>query len=221
MVRYWDLTTKQKSELTQEDIRSLIKIELMEKGVVVPSPPTLVDVQEVVELSQVNVYTVMSRDKYMSRKIVVAFANEKDAIAFTQMNPLAIDYDYSIGSAYKYVRPLVDLSISVDQYYTYADITQMAAMLRERKAALDSNAKAQSEFTKANKIVEEASQDLFEDWHKANATKRRMEVIKRTLDDYIKTAGDRETALKFLNLAFSTAEINEMFNWFEVGDDYN
>lgn len=217
MKTYWDYTEQERSLLTEEQVAALLNLELMSKGVVRPMPPALQPIVTPESLGgKRQCFAVSGKSKYGTDEVFpLAFSSADDVQKFMALNPVKIDYDYEVGTEYKYAMPLSDASISVCELYPYETINAAKVELKRNKAAADSNRKLQEAYEKACKDVDLATSGVWEDWNRCRNERAQMERIVSTFNDYAKlTNGDQFMALGFLEKAYSRDNISNACEWF-------
>lgn len=211
MNRYWDLSEKDRSELTQEQVESLLTVELMEKGVVKVEPPIKVQVEEISPPS-LTLFCV----KAGYRDPGCGYMKAEDA-AEAARNAVALDYDYIGGVHYNKLGKGRDVEITPVQVYTPEELQLQRAKIERNNAAKAANTKADEEYKAACKAVEDACSGVWDDWFEQRSTRSRYERIVKTYKEYLTTCdGNEEIAFKFLRKAYLDPEIALALEWFGV-----
>lgn len=205
---YWDYSEKDRSNLSEEEIKSLLDIELMTKGVLKPKPPVLREIKTI-DLSRKTYYEVGT----------IYFETAEQAATFLTLKPFLQDYDYHIGSEYKYVSPL-EREIQQVSLCKKEDIINLNSILTSNQEAKNFNEKVESEYKKQCKIVEDACKEIWKDYYTCKETVYTLQKIIDTWKEYFKLSkGDCCIATSFLKKAYSIENIKKAMEWFET--DFN
>ena len=219
MNRYWDLSEKERSALTDEDMRLHEKLELMEAGIVdvePPQPPQYADVS----VPTKQYYRVgWESDRYNSNHAIdCMFETKEQAEALVALKPIEIASSY--GSS-------PDVARWPKRYYVQTSNLASREDSDKLRPEIDENDKLKTEYdselSKFNKHVgmkSDALAKMRQDRRSCYHAAQRMKKIRSTLEDYISTCdGDANMANKFLSKAFDAEEIEEMRKWFDEGED--
>ncbi len=218
MKTYWDYTDQERANFTEDQVRSLLDVELMEKGVLKPQPPVLQPLTTLDSLGgRVKYYGVSATGKYgSSDDFGVVFETIEQAEAFIALKPMKSDYDYQVGTNHQYTIPMRQPSIQVKEFYSFETINACKSELKKNAAAAEANSKAQSEYNTAVDAADKVTQGVWNDWHAQRNVKSSMERIVATYRDYLKLAGDdRNIALSFLEKAYPAEKIELVREWIE------
>jgi hypothetical protein len=208
MQRYCEMTKKQISMLTREELEKFIAIELMEAGVVKPKKTKGQPMLEVPEIKKQTWFEVDG--------VNVLFDSPEKAEKFLELQPRISDYNWRIGSSYKYSKE-VPRGVSVIQLYDKDDIERIASVLISNKAIEEANQKEQGEYEKAIQRSTEIAKGIEETYSRCLALKAKMTEIVNTFDEYVEMLeGDRKKALEFLQRAYPPEEINGAQEWFDL-----
>lgn len=214
MERYWDLTEKQRSELTREQVESFLTVELMENGVTKVEPLVL-ETPTPVELATDTYYQVEG-DEYTHFNAI--FRTMEQAQAFVELKPMASDYDYNAGIKNTYLKPCSGYKIGTVKLCRREDIANSRAVLQKNEAIAKANEKATQAYNEACKLVERASAHIFDDWDDCCEKSRSFAKVLATFNEYVGICdGDRFKALVFLCKAFDRTVVDAAREWF--GDD--
>lgn len=215
MKRYWDYSEKERSEMEREQVQSLLDVELMEKGVLKVKPLVLREVTRVNPGDAKNLFQIVFKGKYGSETVSeFAFETMEQAKALIDLNPQFTDYDYSVGDKFRYYKPMLEAKIQPVELYPECVIANAKSKLKEAKAIEDENTKAKAEHDKDCREVEKACSGVWDDWNDCRSRASEHHRVIDTLADYTKTAGDTETAMRFLRKVYSDERIQEAHEWF-------
>lgn len=213
MNRYWDLSDKERSELTREQVEALMTVELMEKGVLKVEPPAVVPVEEMQEPS-LQLFCVKAGYRDPGCGYLTA-----ERAAEAARDAVAIDYDYIGGTHYNKLGKSNDVEIVPLKIYKPDELALNRAKIERNNAAKAANIKAESDYKSACKAVEDACAGVWEDWFKKCETGNRYERIVRVYKEYLTTCnGDEQIAFKFLRKAYLDPEITQAFEWHGIQD---
>ena len=202
---YWDYSEKERSDLSRETVESLLDIELMTKGILKPKPPVLREIKEVT-IPRTTYYEVGH----------TYFETAEQAAAFLKLNPSLQDYDYSIGSEYKYCKP-VEEDIKQTSLCKKSDLVNLNSILSYNKEAQTFNEKMAKEYKKQCEAVEVACQEVWSDWHKCIEIKYNLQKVIATRKEYLQLSkGDCCITMSFLKKVYSIEDIKKTMEWFET-----
>jgi len=211
MNKYWDLTNEERGKLSEDEVRATCKVELMEQGVINPTPPTLLD-ETAPSPSTRMVYDVFRKGDYSYERegvsCDVVFESEEQARAFMDLEPMRLYDDHGTGT--RYAKACIDLRVVTRDIAEESDVVKLRAVLEEAKQAKVTNDKAKVEYEKALTVAREAVEGIWEDWH---ACRERLTYLKRVRETYREyldlTEGDEATAKRFLLKTYSDEDCQE------------
>lgn len=214
MERYWDLTEKQRAELTDDQMEAYYAIERMERGAIAPVPPEYKP-EVLPEVPTNRYYAVHSKNTY-GDKFGCLFRTTDEAQKFIDLRPLIAESDYTID--YKQTAKVPDemCIVPVDLPTKDALIGVKPAYVKAHTAATE-NKKLRDEYDKAQTAYAEVLSKLTQDRYDCQALARKHKKITDTFEAYQRTAnGDSGIAMKFLAKAFTDNDIAAAFEWFEM-----
>lgn len=219
MNRYWDLSEKEKSLLTEEDVKAMVRVELMEKGVVNVEPPQIEEVVETILPTQTAFQLEIKKGEYGSADTIpIVWNKEEDAAtvlaAIVASNGQRMKSDYLGGEYRKYATQGIEVSMVVAEILNYQDIVNAKAEIEENAAKKRRNTDVKNEYDGALKEIREATEDLWADYWECVEKKRVMENHKKTFEEYVNLAGDEDMATKFLLKAIGGEAANGLNEWF-------
>ncbi len=219
MNRYWDLSEKERSELTTDQVEATITVELMEKGVVKVESPVLRDIPPL-ELSKRTVFAVENgAARYGREDTGFVFNTIEDAQKFIASNHMKNEYDYDIGSQYHYAHPMANMSIKTIELCDEQAVLSLKPKLSKREEDRKANEAAKEAYSKAVKVQQEAGAGVWEDYYKCGTKSRANQKVIDVFKEYTATCnGDEMLARKFLAKAFTVSQISEAFEWFGLTD---
>jgi hypothetical protein len=198
MKRYWDLTTKQKAALTDDELESLMRVELMENGNLVPEPPKLEEVKP--EDFERSTYYAIKCDGCVT--LDVLFDNVERATSFLALKPLRRGSSWQRGA--DHACTVEHASISPEQLPSEDTLAANQSLVTENAHIKSRNAAATSAYRKACDELAEHKKELLADYRNALASERDAERIRKTFEEYKAMCdGDEDVARRFLAKAFS------------------
>ena len=212
MNRYWDMSEAARAELTEEQVKSFLDVELMEKGLVKIKPPVRQPLA-VVELPKVKVACVKySSDRYgIIQTLDVGFPTMEAAQAFLELCPVMIADDWETKT--KWAAPLREASIFTEELTDHHVVLSAIVALKSNKAKEDANQKAERDYTEAMKLIDAATKDVWDDWQELRAAARAHQRVLDTKAEYEKLAGNADIALSFLLKAYPKPTIEAACEW--------
>lgn len=204
MKTYWDYTEKERSELTEEGVKELLKFELMMKGVAAAKPPTLHPLKPI-EVERVTVYEVDD----------VYFSTIEEAQKFIELKPMKRDYIWEVSSAdeFRYAAPF-DNTIKCTTLARQGSVVECKKIIQKNEATKKINSKLEEDYKKLVVENDKVTQGVWEDWLECQDKGRRYEKICKTLDDYEEmTEGNQPLALEFLNKIYLMGDIEAAKEW--------
>ena len=217
MNRYWDLSERERADLSEEMVRSFINVELMEKGVMRVDPPVLHRI-EPVDLPRSTYYFVKFRteaDGY-DRSLDVAFRSVEEAEKFLALKPLHQASDWQTDTAS--VDIITSAAIEPKAVVERQVVLNAHLTLKANKEKREANTRAESDWKLAQKAVDEASRGVWSDWHECQEKRARMVRLMRTKAEYeLMTNGDAALARSFLLKVTTEELLTEASQWFPNG----
>lgn len=215
MKTYWDYTPQERAELTEDQVNSLLDVELMTKGVKKPVPPVLVEIPKSPLGEKVKKFSVHYHGRYGSERADAVFNTLEQAQAFIDLCPSFQTFDYEVGSEMNYLKPMTESKIAAEEFYSIEQINAFRSELKNRKAKTEANEKAQADFIAACKKSEEITKGVWTDWHEWLNHKRELQQIVNTYAEYTAlSGGDVNVALNFLTKTYTSEKVDEAREWF-------
>ena len=215
MQRYWDLSEKERAELSDADMSAYEKIELMERGLVVPPEPEYEDVVEVV-IPTYKVYKLTYNSRYNGLPILFKELETAEEAAAALRGGMTHEADYNTGKSF--VKAIEEISITTETVCEESDINKSRSALAEAKAAKSRNDIKRREYQDAVSKLSEALTEMRNDRYECQSLLQQLKAIKDVWEDYVETCGgDRSVAYKFLRKAYDLEDIEQMREWLDVG----
>jgi len=216
---YWNLTEKERSELTSDQVETFVRAELMTLGILKPEPCVLDPVPPVPKPTQ-QYFHIRCGDHPLD----VAFDRIEDAKSFLNFCQLRIDRAY-VGHAVHSVAVRIEpMEIVSSPMFSQEEFASAKDILRSADAIVASNKKKQGEYQAAEQKRHEALRNLMDDWNECRSKAIRLKRVVDTFSEYKDIAGgDGGIAARFLAKVFTRSAICEAAQWFgeviEVPDD--
>lgn len=190
--RYWDLKDNERAALSEEDVRALCRVELMEQGILEPKPVERRDVNPP-ELEMDTYYHVDGFDDLL-------FSSAVDVEAFLLLKPFRRGHDYRVGYGKEsyFAQPL-EGDVVNHMYPRQEVFVQHISDLEQAKEAREANQKAQREFESTMEAVREATGGIWEDWHRCRNHVANLQNVRDTFHEYLQICnGNWRAASVFL-----------------------
>jgi hypothetical protein len=201
---FWNLSAAEKAALSDDDMRGVCKLALMEAGVLDPIKPVLLPTDPP-EL-QTEARYVPTHKGYSA--IGIAFLTEEAAAKFVALDPLQIDKDYRTDT--ESTKPTEGLAFECRMVPTQASVETRRASLETAKSNSKANDAAQSAFAEARKKADKITDRLWTARNEALTRVHYLEGIKKTFADYYELAYCDETVARgFLAKVYSQSDIIE------------
>jgi len=214
MNRYWNLSERQQAELTGEQVKAFLDVELMEKGVVKIVPPQY-DAEEEVSLATTPFYEIQRKGEYSVSGTGLLFATADAAAAFIALSPLWGETRYEYGSDKRFAQPSRELGMVAVALPSESEVANHAVALKRNKAIEESNRKILAEYEKAIKTVNDATANVWDDWNDCRNKAVRCLKVKTTREEYLGLCDeDAAIAEAFLAKVFTKEQIDESNEWF-------
>lgn len=211
MNRYWDLEDKERAALSEENVRSLLDVELMEKGVLKVVAPVLREIEHV-ELPHTKMF-VIKHGEYSYGELPIAFSSPEDAQRFVDLKPMLLlsDWQTKTTSACR----LLSASITTKDVVEEQHVMNATTVLKSNVEKRDHNDRVEREWREKQKLVDQATNGVWADWYRCRELQDKMRRVVETRDEYARlTNGDVALARTFLEKVFSLDDITTADAWF-------
>lgn len=210
---YWDHTEQERAAMSSDEVDALLKFALMEAGIVTPTEPTY-ELEDEPELPTRTYYTVSFRTDY-SKACGIMFETVEQAQAFIDLQPIEKGSDYLLDFK-DFASRMQEMEIVTAKLPSRGDVEEHQGEIKRAKAAKEANKKKRDAYNKACNAASQATEGVWDDWHKCRRLDESNERIVATWNDYVATCeGDREIAAKFFQKAFSDHDtVSAAFSWF-------
>jgi hypothetical protein len=203
--RYWDLSERERSALSEDELTKLGARELMEAGVLHPGDLVLVEEPPVPEPDR-TVYVITGEN--------VAWPTHEEAEASLR-NVVTLKSRY-FGQDYQSVKYLAteDLAIRPVKAYSAERHDALREAIDVAAAARAENAARRSAHAKALKACADELSDMREDWMRCGRLALDVAAVERTRAEYLELLdGDEEKVGVFLAKAFDNLLIATAETW--------
>lgn len=214
--RYWDLSDRQRAELSAEQFEALLAVERMEKGVATPPEPEYVD-ETVAPVPTTRAFGIRFKtEAYREETADLLFPSAEAAAQAAALVTRVKGYDYSASSSGNVIKIPSDVSIVPVDLPTAEALA--AARPEQQKAAIarERNKTMRDEYTKAMSAYADAANDVRSDRVRCQTLARTHRGVIATFEEFTRTAqGDADMAGRFLRKAHTQEAIEAAFAWFE------
>ena len=201
---FWNLSAAEKAALSDDDMRGVCKLALMEAGVLDPIKPVLLPTDPP-EL-QTEARYVPTHKGYDA--IGIAFYNADEAAKFIALGPLQIVSDYNTGT--ESAKDFDGLAVERRMMPTSESVEACRASLASGKLNARANDDARRAFTEDRKNADKITNGLWAARNEALTRVHYLEGIKKTFADYYELAYCDETVARgFLAKVYSQSDIIE------------
>ena len=216
MITYWDLTEKERAELTREGVDRYVDAELMAKGCLRAEEMPYEPVPDLPPAQKTTFYEVKIGTTYHD---TLVFDNIADAEALVALRPGLRNKRYMGGTYSEHkvsvVLPNGEGVITAFEALTEAEYQQHKAAYDRHGAAHKVNEERKSAYADALKAQDEVVSGLWEDWSDCRLKADEHTKVRDTFHKYATiTDGDKGTARRFLEQAFSVEQIARTEEWF-------
>lgn len=210
MKTYWDLSEKERAELTAEQLTALEALELMEVGVLRCDPLVLLD-EPVMPKPDRRGFVLKGEDVVFDT-IEVARASIEGGAGRLQHKYLADDYRQPV----RWLKPISghdERTVEEVAYYSEASFLEAQTSMAIAAAARKENDRRREQHQKDWTAQSDALTRLRDDHRTCCLTGERMKRVLSTLAEYEQMAGSRDVAMSFLDKAFTAGDIEKAMQW--------
>lgn len=196
MKRYSEMTHEELSQLNNEEVETLIELEVAHEGIAPVDEPIIAEIPKIPVEKTKKAFQVGDNSSFY-------FKNRKDAEKVAGMELLRSNYDFGCGYDSKWLSALDKKSIIEEFFYKEQDITCIRDILLERERIKDANGKAKSAYDTFIKATANIRKVVWEKVTDGREFAARIEFAKERYQRYLKLAdGDNIVATKFFGDAF-------------------
>lgn len=216
MKTYWDLSEKDRSALDQPGVESFIDAELMTKGVLRAEAPVFQPEPAAVNVAKKTFYRIKYAEKRWGARdaLPIAFASREDAAKFLALAPRLVEFHYYDGIHLESQRAFGDGEIVPEDIADHADVAALGPTFAQAGSVKKANSEAQSNYDTQVRENNEALKEMWEDWRRCLGLGVKHAAVIRTLDEYVKTAGNETMASAFLHKVFTAEQVRKACEWF-------
>ncbi len=215
MKTYWDHTERERAALDYDQVRDLLKFELMEKGIVDPATPQLLD-ESTPDVPTRKFYRVThAKGEYGAREqFPVVFETPEQAEAFMSLKPGVSRKNWNYPG--EFFERTSGLQMEVVELPTEQDHLTHRPALANAEANKKANSTAKAEHEKACREMDDALESIWGDYRSQQAQDRTHRRLIEVWERYVADCdGDEEIAMRFLRKAYSEDQIGGAFAWCE------
>lgn len=216
MKSYKEHTPLERANMSYEEVEGLLKIELMEAGIVeMEEPEAPPEPEEFEPVIQEKVYQPSVNIDY-PYALSFGFLDEEDARAFSEMKILLLDQDYStrLVTAKK---PKGSTAIGLVGTVSKDELTRARKADKEDSEAEKAYKNELAAYEEYKNRRDEVLQPVWEDWREMGRRKARSQRIVDVYEDYLKTCdGDAKLAVKFLRKAYSDQAVIDAYDFLQI-----
>ena len=202
MKQFNELTKKELSQLSDMQFDAYVDIELANRGITktVTSEPDYPDFAKVQDILPERDMTVYEVDGYTFQDLESA---QKVTELISTLPQLKTDYNYTVGSEFKYVTgsQYQKPTVTISKIYSEPKYTAIKPLLKEiknRKEAKQEVEEADSESAINYAAIDDIKQEMRKVVRKAIAFFAEAESISNDYNKYLAISNDRDTALRTL-----------------------
>ncbi len=193
MRRIHDLSFEELCALTDDQVRTFVEIEVAEQGIMPELPPQPVELADLGIRRTVEVFLVDG----------VLFPSESDAVAFAAMPHGTEEYQWNIGSEYKWYSPSAASSPRKVSLYDENDVLRVKSALVEQNTRDTAYKEARRRYGEFVRKTADVSAKVWCIVSAAREMARRYELARQTYARYLELAdGDTATAQRFFANAY-------------------
>lgn len=209
MKTYWDLSEKERAELSSEDVERFAAAELMLKGVLASKPLELVNVPAIPE-PDVELFIVDGNSHLGYKTHAEA---EQVAAQATEISTRYLVREWSGPSVQFADHDFARRQVKAVRVYSSSQIDACRAQLEKALSAKEENARRKAAHETSMKAEREALAGMWADWHECGGKSGEMRRVTDVFAEYVRTAGDAVIAARFLLRVFTAEQIREAAEW--------
>jgi len=216
MKSYREHSQLERANMTSDDVENLLKIELMEAGIVEVKEPAVPEKPPKFEPPvEMSVYQP-SLDVDYRRTLDFGFLNEDDAKLFAAMKIVYVEEDYS--SKLKTAKETKGgTSIALVEIVSRDSLKQARAAENVSSDVSNAYNHALADYQNYLNARDKVLDPVWEDWRDMRSIHMKSQQLLSVLNDYVDTCdGDEELALKFLKKAYTDKAIQDAYEFMEL-----
>ena len=192
MVTFWDLSVTERAKLTEDEVKSFCKVQLMQKGIQDP-----LSFPEVVVPERPPIKT-----ETWFQAAGLLFRNQEDASEVLSRAHHRETYDSRVGYAMKYAEP-IESEVKIVALFIRDEIMGNRNALAEVNSKKEEQRRRQDAYDSAMKECREAVADIWNEYYASIERDKFLSKIRATFEEY-KTMcdGNDELALSFLSKTY-------------------
>lgn len=211
MQTYWDLSEKQRAELTPEQVRAFVDVDLMQEGIINPKPPVLEEITEL-RLEKASFFAVKGLSQYEDPFPSVLFTTAEDAARFIDLRPREKHNDWQTNTTY--CKDPGTLVVYPVETAPEQQVVAARSQLVENRTKKERNEKLSAEYRKACDTAAKVVNAVWDDHRECQAKGEAGKRIVETFEEYKRMAGgNADLAVGFLRKTFKPEAVAEAFEW--------
>lgn len=204
---FYELSTEEKANLTQEQVVAYCRVAAMEAGVVLSDIDPDFLPEDRPELEFQKMWVVNGDDLPTG----IVFRDKESADDFTTLDMVGITTKY-LGNGYsttlKILRPLTGLTVSlVEEFLTEEEYERAKVALDLYGNNVKHNAELRTALEKRSNDYDRASEYIWSDYREAKAALVKLQEIRTCWLEYQDLAKDFSSAVKFMMKAYTDSEL--------------
>ena len=210
MKDWFDHTEHERADMNEDDVSRFCDGALMEAGVLKPRDPQYKEVESAEPEKTETFYEVSG----------IFFSSAEDANRFAAMHRFKTCHDWNIGYDHNWVEPCEPETPTQKTFPTRNAIQLLREKLARIKEAKEHNSKEETRFQSEQKKANEVTSRIWDDYYSCQRLGQQYMGVMSTFDQYkAMTDGNRVTAFRFLQKAFTEEDIRGAFEWFDRTDE--
>ena len=215
-IGYWDMSPRERAELSESDVELLTAGELMRKGVfrvrsheLEPEPPPVEGAR--------TYYAIEVGETYNATRLDPLFPSSEAAKTAGARIVGVLAREWVDGEYVDNVKPfggVEDARIVEVRAFDQETMKFRAEAIKRRNTIRKKNKDRTSEYETSLKVESEALAGVWTDWHDCRTMEQKLRRVVETWGEYRKLAGDDATASAFLRKAVDTETLVEVCDWY-------
>jgi hypothetical protein len=193
MRRYFDLSKKELSELTDAQIEFLISLEIAEAGIAPVECPAKPSLEDVGIAKNVVAYKV--------KGCIVKSA--EDVAQLMKMQVFSSHYDYNCGYEYEWLEEDIQAQPTQCCFYHEQDVLRLKEILQDNKRKMAEYTEKKNTYDKYLKQTGEHRNAVFNAVNAATSYYREVALAQKTWEHHLQLAeNDHAVAMRFFKAAY-------------------
>lgn len=208
MKTYWDYDEKERAELTDDEVRDLLKYELMGAGVIAVPAPGEKPAEPEIDGERITIYGV--GEQYGTK---AWFESRDDASKFAASSFIKVEREYGIRD-FHYVTKADDVVIEAKEVWRLAEDADLKSRIKQHGEKVKAWEEADEAYKKSLREVNEACESVWEDFGEQCRLKREADQTASLWREYVTNCdGNEEFASRFLAKVRTREQIAHANDW--------